>query len=149
MIDLFVYLWYTYFLLYWSGKQYPTCIDNLKILIFINQLILPLGPYPKKEKTTIGGKAYITALFTLGNNLKQPKHPLKIYQYSYVKWSSWKFTSHTHSPCATLVLYILWRVIVKYSWSFPKPLAPHCFIHWEHVIWLRGESPTYHRSFRA
>lgn len=56
MVDLFVYLWYTYFLVYQSGKQYATCIENLQILISINQLIFPLGPYPKKEKTTIGDR---------------------------------------------------------------------------------------------
>ena len=55
----------------------------------------------------------------------------------------------TYSPYATLVLYILWMSIVKCLWPFPKPMAPHCFIQWEHVIWLRDESLIYHRNFET
>lgn len=82
---MFVRFWCKCFLVYQSGKQYATCIENLKILIFIYPLILLWGLYPEKEKAKIGAEAYIPALFTLGNKWKQPQYPLKIYQYSYVE----------------------------------------------------------------
>ena len=130
MIDLFVHFWCKYFLVYQSRKQHATCIESLKILISIDPLILRLGLYPKKEKAKIGAKAYITALFTLVSNSKQPKYPLKIYEYSYAEWCSWKFTSLYTASLCTAVLSTLWR----WLWKIPG----HFQSHWHLTALLIG-----------
>jgi hypothetical protein len=43
----------------------------------------------------------------------------------------------------------LCAILVLYGRLVQKSVLPHCFIERKHVIWLRGESPIYHRNFGA